>query len=88
VRASKLAAKIYAPLGTFMALGDYVRVVRAFLEAFKEADLGVPEELSLSEDENDGRSWTDLSAVSRLCKDLQVRDFHIYAALIMLSIAS
>lgn len=28
---------MYAPLGTRMALGDYVRVVRAFVEAFKWA---------------------------------------------------
>ncbi|KAJ8468975.1 hypothetical protein ONZ45_g17048 [Pleurotus djamor] len=35
VRASKLAARMYAPLGTRMRLGDYVRVTLAFLEAFK-----------------------------------------------------
>lgn len=32
---ARLAAPIYAPLGTSMGLGDYVRVVRTFLEAFK-----------------------------------------------------
>lgn len=26
---------MYAPLGTYMSLGDHVRVIRAFLEAFK-----------------------------------------------------
>ncbi|THU95394.1 hypothetical protein K435DRAFT_666471 [Dendrothele bispora CBS 962.96] len=35
VRISKLAARIYAPLGTRMSLGDHVRAVRSFLEAFK-----------------------------------------------------
>lgn len=35
IRAAKLAARIYAPLGTSMSLGDYIRVVRTFLEAFK-----------------------------------------------------
>ncbi|KAJ7200713.1 hypothetical protein C8J57DRAFT_1442101 [Mycena rebaudengoi] len=35
VRVSKAAARIYAPLGTRMSLGDYVRVVRTFLGAFK-----------------------------------------------------
>ncbi|KAJ7647106.1 hypothetical protein FB45DRAFT_998368 [Roridomyces roridus] len=35
VRLGKLAARIYAPLGTRMRLGDHVRVVRAFIEAFK-----------------------------------------------------
>ena len=34
-RNAKLAAQIYAPLGTEMTLGDYVRVVRIFLEALK-----------------------------------------------------
>ncbi|KAF5370861.1 hypothetical protein D9758_001884 [Tetrapyrgos nigripes] len=38
VRISKLAARIYAPLGTRMTLGDHVRVVRAFLEALKISD--------------------------------------------------
>jgi len=27
-----MAARLYAPLGTRMSLGDYVRVVRAFVE--------------------------------------------------------
>ncbi|KZT21420.1 hypothetical protein NEOLEDRAFT_1073436 [Neolentinus lepideus HHB14362 ss-1] len=35
VRTSKLAARMYAPLGTRMSLGDYVRVARTFLDAFK-----------------------------------------------------
>lgn len=38
IRNAKLAANIYAPLGTEMSLGDYVRVVRMFLEAFKVAE--------------------------------------------------
>ena len=37
IRAAKLATSIYAPLGTTMSLGDYVRVTRAFLELFKAA---------------------------------------------------
>ncbi|KAH9847959.1 hypothetical protein C2E23DRAFT_740771 [Lenzites betulinus] len=38
IRNAKLAARMYAPLGTTMSLGDYVRVVRTFLEAFKVAE--------------------------------------------------
>ncbi|KAH9931180.1 uncharacterized protein BXZ73DRAFT_47432 [Epithele typhae] len=38
IRNAKLAARLYAPLGTTMSLGDYVRVVRTFLEAFKVAE--------------------------------------------------
>jgi len=39
IRNAKLAARMYAPLGTSMSLGDYVRVVRTFLEAFKLAEV-------------------------------------------------
>lgn len=39
---AKVAARIYAPLGTRMTLGDHVRVVRAFVESFKKT----------------GKSWT------------------------------
>lgn len=35
IRSAKLAARIYAPLGTSMTLGDFVRVTRTFVEAFK-----------------------------------------------------
>ncbi|KAH0827848.1 hypothetical protein J3R83DRAFT_3474 [Lanmaoa asiatica] len=35
VRSAKLASRIYVPLGTSMTLGDFVRVTRTFVEAFK-----------------------------------------------------
>jgi glycerol-3-phosphate O-acyltransferase/dihydroxyacetone phosphate acyltransferase len=34
-----MATPIYAPLGTAMSLGDYVRVTRTFLGLFKAAHL-------------------------------------------------
>ncbi|KAF9070113.1 hypothetical protein BDP27DRAFT_1392088 [Rhodocollybia butyracea] len=37
VQLAKLAARMYAPLGTTMSLGDHVRITRTFLEAFKDA---------------------------------------------------
>lgn len=43
IRIAKLAARIYSPLGTTMSLGDYVRVVRTFLEAFKLAESPRPD---------------------------------------------
>ncbi|KAI0769446.1 hypothetical protein BD413DRAFT_694764 [Trametes elegans] len=46
IRIAKLAASMYAPLGTTMSLGDYVRVVRTFLEAFKLAESPRVEPLS------------------------------------------
>jgi glycerol-3-phosphate O-acyltransferase/dihydroxyacetone phosphate acyltransferase len=39
IRAAKMATPIYAPLGTAMSLGDYVRVTRTFLEVFKAGRL-------------------------------------------------
>lgn len=33
-----MATRIYAPLGTLMSLGDYVRITRTFVEAFKASD--------------------------------------------------
>jgi glycerol-3-phosphate O-acyltransferase/dihydroxyacetone phosphate acyltransferase len=65
VRTAKLAAQIYAPLGTRMALGDHVRVVKTFLEAFK-----APEDHSES-NENAGEG-PDNSERSRLSRDLKV----------------
>ncbi|KAH7920538.1 hypothetical protein BV22DRAFT_1039733 [Leucogyrophana mollusca] len=38
VRCAKLATRIYVPLGTRMSLGDYVRVTRTFVEAFKASE--------------------------------------------------
>jgi glycerol-3-phosphate O-acyltransferase/dihydroxyacetone phosphate acyltransferase len=42
IRTAKMATSIYAPLGTAMSLGDYVRVTRTFLESFKVAHLPGP----------------------------------------------
>jgi hypothetical protein len=39
IRTAKMATSTYAPLGTAMSLGDYVRVTRTFLESFKAAHL-------------------------------------------------
>jgi len=36
IRTAKIAARIYAPLGTMMTLGDFVRLTRTFLEFFKD----------------------------------------------------
>lgn len=44
IRSAKLAARMYAPLGTMMTLGDHVRLVRTFLEAFKTPRDNVPPE--------------------------------------------
>ena len=64
IRTAKLAARIYAPLGTMMSLGDYVRISRSFLEAFK-----APEDYI----ENDA----DIQELQRLQADLKVKHFYL-----------
>ncbi|KAJ7594003.1 hypothetical protein C8J56DRAFT_425501 [Mycena floridula] len=52
VRTSKLAARIYAPLGTSMSLGNHIRLICKFLEAFKAAgdEDENPDDSKLSDD--------------------------------------
>ncbi|VDB91995.1 unnamed protein product [Peniophora sp. CBMAI 1063] len=56
VRAAKLAATIYAPLGTRMALGDYVRLSRDFLQAMKAGDTGTDGESAVGTGTEDGNA--------------------------------
>ncbi|KAF5351687.1 hypothetical protein D9756_007529 [Leucocoprinus leucothites] len=46
IRTAKLAARIYAPLGTSMTLGDHVRLSIAFQNIFKAADARTNENFS------------------------------------------
>ena len=63
---------MYAPLGTEMSLGDYVRIVRTFLEAFKLA------EAPRSDHSSDGEASLSDTAealdqrITQLGKDLKV----------------
>jgi len=66
VRTAKLAARIYAPLGTRMALGDYVRVTKTFLEAFKASEGHL--ENTATSDEDKKREDNE---VVQLCQDLK-----------------
>ena len=56
ISTAKVAARIYAPLGTNMSLGDHVRVVRAFVEGLKKTGKGWTPGLQRS------RSWDKLDA--------------------------
>ncbi|CAK5265677.1 unnamed protein product [Mycena citricolor] len=80
VRASKLAARIYAPLGTRMTLGDHVRVVRTFLEAFK--DLDEPEEKDCDETAELKQLCADLLAYQDLLARWGIKDDRIRRPLI------
>lgn len=61
IRTAKLAARMYAPLGTMMTLGDYIRISRSFLEAFKAAQKELPPE-----------KLSDVAEVCDLQADLKV----------------
>ncbi|KAF9051112.1 hypothetical protein BDZ89DRAFT_1056984 [Hymenopellis radicata] len=69
IRISKLAARIYSPLGTRMTLGDHVRVARAFLEAFKTVQ---NVSVDVSEDEGDDGELHAAVEAKHLLEDLKV----------------
>lgn len=71
VRTAKLAARIYAPLGTRMSLGDHVRVIRTFLDAFKRMapELPNPEHPATTDTKTE---TTDLTEEHKLHHDLKV----------------
>ena len=71
IQLSRLAASIYAPLGTHMSLGNYVRVSRAFLEAFKTELL--PEALADSGEPDLDDLTRDIEELVQLKTDLKVR---------------
>ncbi|KAG6920274.1 hypothetical protein DXG01_005043 [Tephrocybe rancida] len=64
IRTAKLAARIYAPLGTRMSLGDHVRAIRSFLDALRPADGHEPGTTSDGDDE-------DIQELTRLRDDLK-----------------
>ncbi|KAJ7747381.1 hypothetical protein B0H16DRAFT_1555792 [Mycena metata] len=66
VRISKLAARMYAPLGTRMSLGDHVRVVRTFLEALKDAP-----ETDERHPEDEGKTAAETAELAQLRLDLR-----------------
>ncbi|KAF5380588.1 hypothetical protein D9615_004613 [Tricholomella constricta] len=69
IRTAKLAARIYAPLGTRMSLGDYVRGIRSFLDAFKLAESTGVESETKSDD--DDEHLEDIHELIRLRNDLK-----------------
>ena len=73
IRIAKLAARMYAPLGTTMALGDYVRVVRTFLEAFKVAEAPRSDTASDGEAAPIEQVAREDMKIVQLGRDLQVR---------------
>ncbi|KAG6866735.1 hypothetical protein C0991_011394 [Blastosporella zonata] len=66
IRTAKLAARIYAPLGTRMSLGDHVRAIRSFLDALRPADTHAPEHVTSSDEDDD-----DIHELIRLRNDLK-----------------
>lgn len=77
IRSAKTATKIYAPIGTNMSLGDYVRICRSFVEVFKWAQLesnGNGGTTSGSEEEDAEVVKSRYELVNALKRDLKVRD--------------
>lgn len=70
LRSAKCAASIYAPLGTVMSLGDYVRLVKAYIDVFAIAHAPAHKE------EDQGKEGSGLreedERIMRLCLDLKV----------------
>jgi len=70
LRSAKCAANIYAPLGTMMSLGDYVRLVKAYIDVFGLAHAPAPKE------EGEGKDSLSLreedERIRKLCSDLKV----------------
>jgi hypothetical protein len=71
IRAAKMATSIYAPLGTTMSLGDYVRVTRTFLDLFKTAHLPDQAQSTDLAGQEDSDQLKDKDIV-KLKEDLQV----------------
>lgn len=69
LRSAKCAANIYAPLGTRMSLGDYVRLVKAYIDVFSLAHAPAPQ------GEDEGKEDLNLQdedeRIVRLCADLK-----------------
>lgn len=63
IRSAKLAARMYAPLGTLMTLGDYVRLIRQFLDAFKNAEHTLPKDLGIEREDNLVPNTSDVFAL-------------------------
>ena len=74
-RSAKCAASIYATLGTRMSLGDYVRLVKAYIDVFWLAHAPLPQ------GEDEGKPGSNLQEederIRQLCADLKVIWAHI-----------
>lgn len=67
IRSAKLAARVYAPLGTSMTLGDFVRVTRTFVEGFKLSEAkGDKSDQHQQEDDMINALRDDLKVISTL----------------------
>lgn len=85
VRCAKLAARVYAPLGTHMALGEHVRVCRAFVEAFKwaEAEGKADGSATAGGGTTSGEDEEDEEVVKKKCAFVNAlrRDLKVYSVL-------
>ncbi|KAG6889421.1 hypothetical protein C0992_005278 [Termitomyces sp. T32_za158] len=70
VRTAKTTARIYAPFGTLMSLGDHVRVIRNFIDALRPTEKHGSIDVTLSDE--DGNVHENIDELKRLRNDLKV----------------
>jgi glycerol-3-phosphate O-acyltransferase/dihydroxyacetone phosphate acyltransferase len=76
VRIATLANRMYAPLGTRMTLGDYVRGIRSFVDALKppkQAESGTTDQESSGGEETSSSVTGNAEEHAKLRNDLKVR---------------
>uniref|UniRef100_A0A8H8CP79 Phospholipid/glycerol acyltransferase domain-containing protein n=1 Tax=Psilocybe cubensis TaxID=181762 RepID=A0A8H8CP79_PSICU len=73
IRNAKLAARMYAPLGTMMTLGDHVRIVRTFIDEFKT----LQNSLASTEDDGSKKLQHDLKIYQDQLAKLSIKDDRI-----------
>ncbi|KAG6900496.1 hypothetical protein C0993_009806 [Termitomyces sp. T159_Od127] len=70
VRTSKTTARIYAPFGTLMSLGDHVRVIRNFIDVLRPTEIHGSTHVVLSDKDGDNLH-ENLDELKRLRNDLK-----------------
>lgn len=78
VRSAKLGARIYAPLGTSMTLGDFVRVTRTFVEAFKLSEAKGEDSDQRKKEDDEIKALRDDLKVSSASLDKRLLLFTMY----------
>ncbi|KAF6760150.1 hypothetical protein DFP72DRAFT_805275, partial [Ephemerocybe angulata] len=77
IRNAKLAARIYAPLGTRMPLGEFVRLTRRFSDVFTDAEKDAPSRVAKADQKSVQKLSEDLKGYQDELVRLGVKDDRI-----------